>query len=95
MTAQGNAPTAWAALLELLDERMQLGLLERLRRCKVYHFEGSLLMLEAGNPADRDYLCKTAVQQQLVVFAKDTFLSDTKSPLSKDDSLGELTLEIK
>jgi hypothetical protein len=70
---KGNAPEAWTRLLEVLDEKLQLGLLDKVKRVHSYHVEDGTLFIEAGSVADRDYLCKEAVHQQLRLFAEDIF----------------------
>ena len=67
----GNSPHQWTKLLELLDEKLQLGLLDKLRRVNAYHFESSVLIIEPGTPEDETYLRKPATNQQLIVFAQD------------------------
>jgi hypothetical protein len=71
VAAQGNKPELWKALLELLDDKLQLGLLDHLRRAQAYHFEAETLIIEPGTPEDLKYLSKDAVLQQLHIFAQD------------------------
>jgi hypothetical protein len=68
---RGNNPELWCKLLSILDERLQLGLLEHLRRAASYHFESNTLFIKAENQADHEYLSKTAVLQQLQILASD------------------------
>ena len=68
---KGNNPDRWNALLDSLDEKLQLGLLEYLRRVNVYHFEGNTLYLVPGSQEDRNYFSKPAVTQQLTLLAHD------------------------
>ena len=68
---KGNNPQLWNELLEILDERLQLGLLEHLKRVKSYHFEDNSLFIEAPNEQDYEYLNREAVLQQLQTFAAD------------------------
>jgi hypothetical protein len=67
----GNNPVQWSKLLELLDEKLQLGLLDKLRRITAYHFEAETLIIEPGSSDDEGYLQKPATKQQLAVFAQD------------------------
>jgi hypothetical protein len=67
----GNDPALWNKLLELLDEKLQLALLDRLRRTHAYQFESETLILEAGTDDDETYLRKPSTLQQLVLFAED------------------------
>ena len=68
---RGNNQEGWAKLLAELDEKMQLGLLDRLRRIKSYHFEESTLTIETDNPEDLSYLAKPVTHQQLELFAQE------------------------
>jgi hypothetical protein len=67
----GNDPELWNKLLELLDEKLQLALLDRLRRTHAYQFESETLILEAGTEDDETYLRKPSTLQQLALFAED------------------------
>lgn len=69
---KGNSPEKWGKLLEELDDKLQLGLLDRLRRVASYHFEGSTLYIEPGSSEDLVYLEKDSVKQQLTIFASGT-----------------------
>ena len=65
---RGNAPDKWEKLLIELDDKLQLGLLDRLRRIESYHIEEKSLILVPGNADDAQYLMKESVKQQLSVF---------------------------
>lgn len=67
---KGNNPELWNRLLTQLDDKLQFGLLERLRRATSYHFEGDTLYIEPGSADDEGYLTKGSVFQQLQVFAQ-------------------------
>ena len=67
----GNNPERWQRLLAALDEKLQLGLLEHLRRVSSYHFEGDLLYLIPCNKAESEYFQKNSVKIQLELLAKD------------------------
>ena len=69
--SKGNDPKRWEALLVLLDERLQLGLLGYVSRVSSYHFEGEVLFLEPNSPADAAYLKRDAVLRQLELFAQE------------------------
>ena len=69
--SRGNNPELWQKLLEDLDEKLQLGLLDRLRRVAAYHFESDILFIEPANPEDATYLTKGATFQQLELLAQD------------------------
>jgi hypothetical protein len=70
--AKGNNPTLWEKFLADLDEKLQLGLLDRLRRVHAYHFESDTLFLEAGSREDETYLQKGAHFTQLCLLAQDS-----------------------
>ena len=70
-SAKGNDPILWNKLLEELDEKLQLGLLDKLRRIQGYHFEGETLIIEAGTDDDENYLKRPATLQQLGLYAQD------------------------
>ncbi len=70
--AKGNNPKLWEKFLADLDEKLQLGLLDRLRRVKAYHFESDTLFLEAGTPEDDAYLRKGVNFTQLELLAQDS-----------------------
>jgi hypothetical protein len=74
---KGNAPEGWNRLMEILDEKLQLGLLDKLRRVNSYHVEDEILFIEAGSRSDCDYFTKSAVHQQLRLFAEDVFRTKT------------------
>lgn len=69
---RGNCPERWQKLLSELDEKLQLGLLDRLRRVEAYHFETEILFIDPASPEDAEYLTKGATLQQLQIFAGDS-----------------------
>jgi len=68
---RGNSPALWDKLLSELDEKLQLGLLDRLRRVGAYHFETDILFIDPANPDDCAYLSKGPTLQQLELLAQD------------------------
>lgn len=68
---RGNNPELWNKLLNILDEKLQLGLLDHLRRANSYHFEDGVLSIEPATKADQAYLSKSSVQQHLQLMAQD------------------------
>jgi len=70
-SSKGNNPQLWNKLLEALDDRLQLGLLDQLRRVSSYHFEDQTLTIQAGSEEDNSYLSRPAVAQQLEIFARE------------------------
>lgn len=73
---KGNFPEKWEKLLEVLDDKLQLGLLEHLRRVTAYHIEEDVLYIEPGSPADEEYLKRDSTFQQLEVLAADAIQVD-------------------
>jgi hypothetical protein len=73
---KGNDPKRWNQLLEALDEKLQLNLLEHLRRIAAYHFEEDVLYLEPATPEEEEFLKKDAVLQQLQLYAIDILKVD-------------------
>lgn len=61
----------WNKLLELLDDKLQLGLLDHLERAKSYHLEDNTLFIHPANAEDKEYLTRDTVFQQLALLAKD------------------------
>jgi hypothetical protein len=84
--AKGNNPKLWEKFLADLDEKLQLGLLDRLRRVQAYHFESEILFLEAGSQDDENYLQKGSHFTQLCLLAQDsTGVTDVKfRPISPE-----------
>lgn len=68
---RGNNPELWEKLLSELDEKLQLGLLDRLRRIAAYHFESDILFVDPSNAEDANYLSKGSTLQQLELYAQD------------------------
>ena len=66
---RGNNPERWERLLSDLDEKLQLGLLEHLKRVNSYHFEEDILYIEPADAKDQEYLTKDAVLTQLKLLA--------------------------
>ena len=69
--APGNNPELWDKLLNFLDERLQLGLLDHLKHTRSYHFEDKILTLQPDDAQVYDYLSKAAVFQQLLLLAQE------------------------
>jgi len=70
--AKGNNPALWEKFLADLDEKLQLGLLDRMRRVQAYHFESDILFLEPGSKDDEAYLQKGAQFTQLCLLVQDS-----------------------
>ena len=70
-SSRGNNPELWSRLLEVLDDKLQLGLLDHLKRVLSYHFEVDQLIVCVNEGSDAQYLTKSAVFQQLTLFAQD------------------------
>lgn len=69
--AKGNDPQRWESLLKLLDEKLQLGLLDHLKKVNSYHFEDDTLFLEPASKEEAQYLARESVVQQLKLLAQD------------------------
>ena len=69
---RGNNPDRWDLLLAALDEKLQLGLLDRLKRINSYHFEAEVLYIEPGDAKDQEYLMRESAVQQLKLLAEDS-----------------------
>lgn len=71
MASKGNNPQAWEKLLNHLDDKLQLGLLDHMKRVAAYHIEDDILFIEPGSKSDEDYLKREGVFQQLNLLAQD------------------------
>lgn len=68
---RGNDPPRWEKLLAALDEKLQLGLLDHLRRIPAYHFEEELLIIEPASDEEYVYWSRQTTMQQLELLARD------------------------
>ena len=68
--SKGNNPVLWQKLLDEVEDKLQLGLLDHLRRVAAYHFEDDLLIIAAGTEQDREYFEKSTTIQTLKLFAE-------------------------
>lgn len=68
--SKGNNPVLWQKLLDEVEDKLQLGLLDHLRRVTAYHFEDDLLIIAAGTDQDREYFEKHTTIQTLKLFAE-------------------------
>lgn len=69
--SSGNNPKSWQKFLDVLDERLQFGLLSKIKSSSSYHFEETVLYIEFEQQQDIDYLSKDAMKQQLQILAND------------------------
>lgn len=74
--SEDNSPSQfdqdrWGKLLDALDEKLQLGLLEHLRRVESYEFINQVELHITPMEHDRAYLQKSNVKQQLILLAQD------------------------
>lgn len=81
-SAKGNSPELWQKVLDALDEKLQLGLLDRLRRAASYHIEDQILFIQAGTDEDQTYLKKGTTLHQLELLVQDAI--GVKSVTIKD-----------
>jgi len=84
-TKKGNNPELWDKLLSHLDDKLQFGLLDHLRRVTSYHFEEEILYIEPGSDEDTEYLTKDPVLQQLQLMAQDALKVVEKVKLKKKE----------
>lgn len=68
---KGNSPDRWKKLLDTVDEKLQLSLLDHLKKISAYHFEEEILYLEPISKEEEEYLKKEVVLQQLELLAQD------------------------
>lgn len=61
----------WQALLHALDEKLQLGLLDHLKRSDSYAIEGDTLLITPANEKDEQYLRKEETINHLLLIAED------------------------
>jgi fructose-1,6-bisphosphatase len=73
---KGNDPERWQKLLDVLDDKLQLALLERLRKVVTYHFEEDILYIEPASKEEAEQLTKDTVFHQLELFAQDSIKVD-------------------
>jgi hypothetical protein len=74
--SKGNNPERWRKLLDVLDEKLQLGLLDKLRKVAAYHFEEDILYIEPASPEEEEYLRKDTVFHHLELLAQDAIAVD-------------------
>jgi hypothetical protein len=78
-----NNSKLWEKLIAVLDDKLQFGLLERVRRAAQYKFEGDTLIIAPGSKEDSAYLRKESVHQQLSLFAEQS--TKVKKVLIRDE----------
>ena len=71
-SSKGNNPERWQKLLDVLDEKLQLGLLDHMRKVESYHFEDNTLFISVASEDQLEYLSRPVVHQQLEVLAQDS-----------------------
>lgn len=70
---QNNQATQlWKTLLDALDEKLQLGLLELLKRSHSYDIEDGTLCITPVNEVDEEYLRKDETSRHLLLIAEDS-----------------------
>lgn len=75
-SSKGNRPELWETFLNVLDDKLQLGLLDHMRRVTSYHFEEDILYIQPRDNSDFDYLKEGPHFQQLEILAKATLQID-------------------
>ena len=71
-SSKGNRPEHWEKFLNALDDKLQLGLLDHMRRVTSYHFEEDILYIQPSTDSDYEYLKEDSHFQQLEILAKAT-----------------------
>ena len=84
-SAKGNSPEVWNKLLEFVDEKLQLGLLDHLSRVSSYHFEDDVLFIQPSNQSDYDYLKRDTNHQQLLFLAQELIPDLEKIKIQKPE----------
>lgn len=69
-SSKGNRPELWEKFLEHLDDKLQLGLLDQMRRVSSYHFESDVLYIQPSSESDYEYLKEGSHFQQLEILAQ-------------------------
>ncbi|MCI5065856.1 hypothetical protein MRY87_09045 [bacterium] len=69
-SSKGNQPELWEKFLAALDDKLQLGLLDHMKRVSTYHFEDDVLYIEPADERDYEYLVEDTHFQQLEILAK-------------------------
>lgn len=67
-----KAAQLWQSLLAALDEKLQLGLLNHLKRCDSYDIDHDTLFITPANEADEEYLQREETVQHLLLIAEDS-----------------------
>ena len=83
-SSKGNNPERWEKFLHGLDDKLQLGLLDKMHKIAAYHFEEDVLYLQPGSTQDEEYLKRDSVFHQLELLAQDLIAVD-KVKLKKLD----------
>ncbi|MCB0330111.1 MAG: hypothetical protein KDD70_10615, partial [Bdellovibrionales bacterium] len=69
-SSKGNRPELWEKFLDVLDDKLQLGLLDHMKRVISYHFESDILYIQPSSDSDYQYLKEGAHFQQMEILAK-------------------------
>ena len=62
----------WEQLIDYLGEKLQLGLLEKLRRVNCYQFEGEVLTIEPNNTKDKEFFKQSIIKTQIEMYLQDS-----------------------
>jgi hypothetical protein len=63
-------PELWKRVLELLEEKLQMGLLQQARAVKEARVEGNDLILTTSTPEAREFFSAHVNQQRLIILAR-------------------------
>ncbi|NBW41272.1 hypothetical protein EBR25_09790 [bacterium] len=84
-SSKGNRPELWAKFLDHLDEKLQLGLLDQMKRVQSYHFEADILYIQPSSESDYEYLKGSSHFQQLEILAQAALQVDRVKLTHPDD----------
>lgn len=60
----------WRKILDILEEKLQMGLLEQARSVREVHFEGGELQLVVGSPEAMEFFSSEVNQQRLSIISR-------------------------
>lgn len=88
-----SAKDLWAQILEVLDEKLQYGLLEQARAVSNVRLEGSELILQVADPEAAEFFNAHINQQRLVIMTRPIYPIDKVSVESPAVEAGDINPE--
>lgn len=67
---QTTAPDLWKKILDLLEEKLQMGLLQQARAVSTARIEGDDLILSVTTPEAKEFFSAHVNQQRLLILAR-------------------------